>query len=122
MDQETREAFDRLDARIDRLDAKVETQGATLREEMASLGADLRTKIETTAEETRRHFDVAMEFMRGEFRAMAEGPALSNQLTAQRFGEQTERSDRLEGRVLGLEVRVSRLEEDGRPRRARRRS
>jgi hypothetical protein len=102
VDHELREAFDRLDA-------KIEAKATELRGEMAALGADMR-----------RHFDVVGEFIRGDVRAIAEGLALSNQRTDQRFGEQSERSDRLEGRVLGLEVRVSLLEEGGKPRRARR--
>jgi len=125
MDQETREAFDRLDAKIDAQAAELRggmvTLGTTLRGEIVTLGTQLHAEMVTLREDMLRHFDVAVEIMRGDFAVVAEGLALANQRTDQRFGEQTKRTDRLEGRVLGLEVRVSRLEEGDRPRRARRR-
>ena len=79
MDQEIREAFDRLDAKIDAqgtelrgaisaLDAKIEAQGAELRGEIAALETQLRAEIVTQGENMRRHLDVAVEKVRGDFR------------------------------------------------------
>jgi len=68
----------------------------------------------------RRHFDVVAESFRGDIRSLAELMAISNERTDGRINEQAGRLDGIDGRVLGLEVRVTRLEDDRRSRRPRR--
>ena len=85
------------------------------------LGVDLRGEFRAAVVEMRRHFDVVGESLRGDIRGVAEGLALSIQRTDGRFAESGRQTDRLEGRVLKLEVRVSRLEDGRKPGRARRR-
>jgi hypothetical protein len=103
----TREALDRL--------------AADLRSEMRAGDAETREAVQAASVETRHHFDVVAESLRSDIRTLAESVALGGQRTDTRFTEHTERADRLEGRVLRLEVRVSSLEDDRRPRRRRRR-
>ena len=116
-------------------------------EALGWLGADLRGEIRTSAAETRayvderiqtstasllhqireqmresesgthRHFDVVAESLPGDIRGLAEGMALSDERLQRRDDEQAGRTDGLEGRVLKLEVRVSSLEADRKPRR-----
>jgi hypothetical protein len=92
---------------------------ADLRGEIRSGDAETRAYIDervgTSATETRRHFDVVGESLRGEIRALAEAMVLNNEGTQRRFGEEVGRTDRLEGRVLRLEARVSILEDDRKP-------
>jgi hypothetical protein len=71
--------------------------------------------VGTSATETRRHFEVVGESLRGEIRALAEAMALNNEGTQRRFGEEAGRTDRLEGRVLRLEARVTNLEDNRKP-------
>jgi len=70
---------------------------------------------------TRRHVDVAGESLRGEIRGLAELIGLSNEESTRRDDEQAGRTDGIENRVLRLEVRVTSLEDDRKPRRPRRR-
>jgi len=111
VDPELREALDRL--------------AADLRGEIRSSNGETRAYIDEriliSTAETRRHFDVVAEALRGDIRALAEGMALSSERSDRRFAEQTERSGGLEGRVLKLEVRVTTLERDRKRRRRRRR-
>jgi hypothetical protein len=92
---------------------------ADLRGEIRSGDAETRAYIDdrvgTSATETRRHFDVVGESLRGEIRALAEAMVLNSEGTQRRFGEETGRTDRLEGRVLRLEARVTNLEDDRKP-------
>jgi hypothetical protein len=111
VDPELREAFDRL--------------AADLRGEIRSSNGETRAyvdgAIQASAAETRRHFDVVGESLRADIRGLAEGMILSSERSDTRFAEQTKRSGGLEGRVLRLEVRVTTLERDRKPRRRRRR-
>lgn len=83
--------------------------------------ASLLHQMCESEDRTRRHFDVVAESLRGEIRSVAELVALSNEQGDRRDDEQAARSDGLDGRVLRLEVRVSGLEADRKPRRPRRR-
>src|SRR5262249_45967032 len=75
---------------------------------------------DTSAAETRRHFDVVAEMLRSDIRSLAELMAISNEQVEGKLTEHGGRITGLEGRVLGLEARVSTLE-GGRPLRPRRR-
>ncbi len=111
------------------IDERIQTSAAETRtyidERIQISAAQTRTyvdeRIQTSAIETRRHFGVVAESLRADMRGLAEAMALSNERSAQRFGEQSGRSDGLEDRVLRLEARVTTLEVDRKPRRRRRR-
>ena len=70
---------------------------------------------------TRRHFDVVAESLGSDIRAVAEGMVASREQTDRLLVEQAARTDRVEKRVLRLEVRTSSLKADRKPRRPRRR-
>ncbi len=133
VDPEMREAFDRLGAD---LRGEIQALGVDLRGEIQALGTDLRGEIrtsvvemrayvderlQTSTVEMRRHFEVVGESLRGDIRAVAEGVALLSQRVDRGFAEQAGLVGGLDGRVLGLEVRVKNLEDDRKPRRPRRR-
>jgi len=107
VDPELREAFDRL--------------AVDLRGEIRSGNAEIRASVEASATETRRHAHVIGESARGDIRSLAELMGISNERTDQRLGVQTGRTEAPEGRVLRVEARVTSLEDDRTPRRARRR-
>lgn len=111
VDPEMREALDRLGA-----DLRGEIQAST-----AVMRAYMDERLQASAAETCRHFDVVGESLRGDIRAVAEGGALLSQRTDRRVDEEAGRTDGLEGRVLRLEVRVSSLEDGRKLRRPRRR-
>jgi hypothetical protein len=111
VDPELREALDRLAA-----DLRGEIRSSEDRLHVYVDGA-----IQASAAETRRHFDVVAESLRADIRGVAEGMILSSERSDRRFAEQRQQSGGLEGRVLGLEVRVTTLERDRKPRRRRRR-
>jgi len=98
---------------------------ADLRGEIRSGDAETRAYIDewvgTSTAETRRHFEVVGESLRSAIRGVAEGVALLSQRMDRRDDEQAGRTGSLEGRVLRLEVRVTGLEDDRKPRRPRRR-
>jgi hypothetical protein len=96
------------------IDERVQTSAAETR-------AYIDERLQTSTAETRRHFDVIAESLRGDIRGVAEGMVLSSERSDRKFGEQTKRSSGLEDRVLRLEVRVTTLERDRKPRRRRRR-
>jgi hypothetical protein len=81
----------------------------------AETQAYIDERVGTSAAETRRHFDVVGESLRGDIRVLAEAMALNKEGTERRFGEEAGRTDRLEGRVLRLEARVTILEDDRKP-------
>ena len=127
---------DQLSANVDQLAAKVDRMGTDLRGEIQTLAGDLRGEIQASStsllqqvseqireseSETRLHFDVVAESLRGDIRALAEGIAASREQTERQLGEQAGRTDRLEGRVLRLQVHVSGLRADRKSRRPRRR-
>jgi len=103
VDPELCEALDRL--------------AAVLRGEIRSI----EDRIQASAVDTRRHFDVVAESLRADIRGLAEGLVLSRESSDRRFADHAERSIGLEGRVLSLEVRVTTLERDRKPPRRRRR-
>ena len=86
-----------------------------LRGEIRSGDAETRAYIDASAAETRRHSGVIGESLRGEIRALAEAMAINNEGTQRRFSEEAGRTDRLEGRVLSLEARVTNLEDNRKP-------
>jgi hypothetical protein len=86
-----------------------------------SSAAELRAHLEAATAEMRRHFDVVGEALRGDIRSLAELMAMSNERLGRRMDEQDSRGGGLEGRVLGLEARVSILEDDRKSRKPRRR-
>ena len=88
---------------------------------MNSSAAELRAHLEAPTTEMRRHFDVVGEALRGDIRSLAELMAISNERMGRTISEQDSRAGGLEGRVLGLEARVSILEDDRKSRRPRRR-
>jgi len=87
------------------VDTSIQTSAAETR-------AYIDERVGTSAADTRRHFDVVGESLRGEIRALAEAMALNNEGTQRQFGEAAGRTDRLEGRVLRLEARVTILEDN----------
>lgn len=106
------------------IDERLQTSAAETRayvdERLQASTASLLHEMHESESRMRRHFDVVGESLRGDNRSVAEGTALLSQRTDRRFDEQTGRTDGLEGRVLRLEVRVSGLEDDRKPRRPRR--
>ena len=117
VDPETREALDGLERRL------VESTAATHRliaESEDRMRTYIDVRLTESEERTRRHFDVVGEALRDEIRTLAEGVTTFAQASVRRDAELGERMDRLEPRVLGLEARVSVLEQS-RPRRRRRR-
>jgi hypothetical protein len=90
------------------IDERVGTSAAETR-------AYIDERVGTSAADTRRHFDVVGESLRGDIRVLAEAMALNKEGTERRFGEEAGRTDRLEGRVLRLEARVTILEDDRKP-------
>jgi hypothetical protein len=128
--------FNQLGTRLDQLGTRVDQLGADLRGEIQTLGGDLRGQIHASSTSllqqvseqiresesgTRLHFDVIAESLRGDIRAVAEGIVASREQTERQLGEQAGRTDRLEGRVLRLQVQVSGLKADRKSRRPRRR-
>lgn len=125
-----------LRGEIRSVDADLRSVDAGLRGALDQVAVDLRGEIQTSAAETRayvddriqtstsemrRHFDVVGESLRSDIRAVVEGMTASREQTDRRIDEQAGRSDGLGGRVLRLEVRVTRLEDSRKPRRPRRR-
>ena len=90
-----------------------------LRGEIRSGAAETRAYVDervgTSAAETRRHFEVIGESLRGDIRTLAEAMALNNEGTQRRFSQEAGRTDRLEGRVLKLEARATILEDNQKP-------
>jgi len=116
------------------VDERIQTSAAEIRTSAAETRAYVDERLQTSAAETRaytddrmhalaaenrRHFEVIAESLRSDFGAVADGMALSDERSRGRDDEQAVRSDGLEGRVLRLEVRVSTLEDDRKPRRPR---
>jgi hypothetical protein len=124
--------FSQLDTRLDHLGTRLDQLGTDLRGEIQTLAGYLRGEIHASSTSllqqvseqirasesgTRRHFDVVAESLRGDIRALAEGIGASREQTERQLEEQ----DRLEGRVLRLQVHVSGLKADRKSRRPRRR-
>jgi len=120
VDPELRDALNQLtaDLRGEIRSGAVETRAyvdASIQASAAETRAYIDERVGTSAAETRRHFDVVGESLRGDIRVLAEAMALNKEGTERRFGEEAGRTDRLEGRVLRLEARVSILEDDRKP-------
>ena len=120
VDPELRDAFNQLtaDLRGEIRSGAAETRAhvdASIQASAVETRAYIDERVGTSAVETRRHFDVVGELLRGDIRALAEAIALNKEGTERRFGEEAGRTDRLEGRVLRLEARVSILEDDRKP-------
>ena len=129
MDPELRDALERL---ATDLRAEIQSGDAELRDALGRLATDLRAEIrsgdaemrvhlEAATAEMRRHVDVVGGALRGDIRSLAELMAMSNERVGRRMDEHDSRTGGLEGRVLGLEARVSMLEDDRKARRPRRR-
>jgi len=117
-----REAFDRLGAD---LRGEMQTFATELRGEIQTSAAETRAhvddRLQTTTVEMRRHFEVVGESLRSDIRAVAEGVVLLSQRMDRGFAEQAGQVGGLDRRVSRLEVRVKSLEDERKPRRARRR-
>lgn len=119
VDPETREALDGLGRRLVESEERMRSH---LEDGLAESEGRMRSYIDgrlTESEErTRRHFDVVAESLRGDIRTLAEGVTAFAEASMRSDAELGARIDRLEPRVLGLETRVSVLEQS-RPRRRR---
>ena len=104
------------------LRGEIRSGDAETRQALDRMGADLRGEFRTAVVEMRCYFDVVGESLRSDIRAVTEGMALSLEQRDRRIDEEMGWTDGLEGRVLRLEVRVTSLEDDRKPRRPRRRS
>jgi len=141
VDPEMREAFDRLGTDLrgeirsstaetrayvdDRIRASTAETRAYIDERVETSTVEMRgymdERFRASTAEMRRYFDVVGESLRGDIRAVAELVALSNEGSKRRDDEQAAQTDRLEGRVLRLEVRVTSPKDNRKPRRPRRR-
>jgi hypothetical protein len=130
VDQETREALERLEhglrtdiaASEDRTRAQFEevhNRIAASEDRTRVQFEEVRNLIAASEDRTRRHFDVVAESLRGDIRSLAEGVMVVAEGSLRRDAELGERVDRLEHRVLGVESRVSGLEGSRRRRRRR---
>ena len=106
------EQFEALQGQFEHVDERFEAVQRRFEE--------FQVHVDERFAEMRRHFDVVAESFRGDIRSLAELMAISNERTDGRINEQAGRLDGIDGRVLGLEVRVTRLEDDRRSRRPRR--
>ena len=122
VDHGMREAFDRLGAdlrgeiRSSAVEGRVYVDGS-IQASAAETRAYIDERLQTSTAEMRRHFEVVGESLRADIRGVAELVALSNEGSKRRDDEQAGRTDGLEGRVLRLEVRVTSLEDNRKPRR-----
>lgn len=66
--------------------------------------------VRASAEETRRYVDVVGEAIRNDVRLVAESVVMLAEKVDRNHAEVLERIDRLDQRLLNLEVRVGRLE------------
>ena len=114
-----------VDERIERtrvyVDERIERTRVYVDERFEAHTASLIHEMRESESRTRRYFDVVGESLRGDIRGVAELVALSNEESRRRDDEQARRTDGIENRVLRLEVRVTSLEDDRKPRRPRRR-
>jgi hypothetical protein len=91
----------------DELRGEMGTLRDDLRGEIQASAAETRRYIDDRVGETRRHFEVLVEHGRSELQAVAESVIMSNE-NRERFREEVrERFDRVEHRLLRLEVRLS---------------
>lgn len=91
--------------------ASAEATRSELRSEIAASKAELREEISRSAAETRRHFDVVMERVVSRVQLVAEGVAMVDQKVDRLRGDMVEGFERVDRRLLRLEVRVTALEE-----------
>jgi hypothetical protein len=67
---------------------------------------ELRQEIQSSAAQTRRHFDVVGESLKSDIKAVAEGLGALDEKVERFRGEAREDFGRLDRRLLHLEVRV----------------
>ncbi len=101
--------------------AYVDTSARETRAYVDTSASETRAHVDASAAETRRYFGVVAEALRGDIRSLADLMTISNERVGRRMDEQDSRTGGPEGRVLGLEARVSILEDDRKSRRPRRR-
>jgi hypothetical protein len=122
--ESSRQRDTELGERIDRVEhglrAEIQASAAETPRLIAESEDRIHRLIAESEERTRRHFDVVAEALHGDVRSLAEGIMAVAEGSLRRDAEQGERTDRLDQRVLGLEARVSILEQPP-PRRRRRR-
>ena len=91
----------------DELRGEMGTLRDDLRGEIQASAAETRRYIDDRVGETRRHFEVLVEHGESQLRLVAESVIMSNE-NRERFREEVrERFDRVEHRLLRLEVRLS---------------
>lgn len=66
------------------------------------LRSDLEQKIDSSAAETRRHFDVALEHFMSKVQLVAEGVAMVDQKVDRLGGEMEQRFEQVDRRLLRL--------------------
>jgi hypothetical protein len=79
---------------------------ADLRQEMRETTAAILERVDASAAETRRHFDVVGESLRSDIKAVAEGLGALDEKVERFRGEVREDFGKVDRRLLHLEVRV----------------
>ena len=96
--EEVRASEVRTGRRVEALGARIDTVEAGL--------IDLRHRVDATAAETRRHFDVAAEALRSDIVVVAEGVAMLDEKTERFRDEVRGEFSMVDRRFLHLEARV----------------
>jgi hypothetical protein len=79
---------------------------ADLRQEMRETTAAILDRVDASAAETRRHFDVVAEALRSDIKAVAEGLGALDEKVERFRGEVHHEFAKVDRRLLHLEVRV----------------
>ena len=79
---------------------------ADLRQEMRETTAAILDRVDASAAETRRHFDVVAEGLRSDIKAVAEGLGALDEKVERFRGEVHHEFAKVDRRLLHLEVRV----------------
>lgn len=90
-----------VDLRWEIRDGDVET-----RRYMEVLHAQILERMDATAAETRRHFDVVSESLRSDIKTVAEGLGALDEKVGRFRGEVTQEFAKVDRRLLHLQVRV----------------
>jgi hypothetical protein len=77
-----------------------------LRQEIRESAATILDRVDASAAETRRHFDVVAEGLRSDIKAVAEGLGALDEKVERFRGEVREDFGKVDRRLLHLEVRV----------------
>jgi hypothetical protein len=80
--------------------------GGALRQEMRETTAAILDRVDASAAETRRHFDVVAEGLRSDIKAVAEGLGALDEKVELFRGEVHHEFAKVDRRLLHLEVRV----------------